>query len=706
MAQRISEQVAEYLTLGGDGFPSQTSVPLHVQGHTILGTTQTNNNDDNYKANLTTINGHLIINASYNNHNNYSQGIRINKGTNNRALLMLGGDTGSTYGTSDTTWYIGTFPNPNNSSITDLIIARNDCQFNNEKPSLQLTNDGLTVYKRVVVDSKTSGSANAGFYLKGGSSAGSDIYSQMYISSIGVAGNSSPGIAVLELGNNKSANTTNNAKGQLRLWGSGNKYSNIETKATANRTAYLPDVSGWLVMGGNGSSTGVGNSNTPVYIKTTGVADTVSNSVLTNLSSTTAGNIYTAEPRPGVTGTLAVTNGGTGNTSFTQYRLIYTSTATELSTATNLYTNGSNLAINKTSITNGFSFEVNGNSKFTGSLIPSSDSVFDLGDENTYWWNNVYANYFSGLSEATNKLITYVGRDVSIPTTANYGGAGAVFHIIGKTGENGNGSPVDMNILQMNWDNDGGYDSQLGIANGTTPQFLFRSQISNNNTNWRQAASIAQGTKTGSVTKPVYVDSSGEVKTIDVTISSGTTNNFTYYSSNKTLSSTSAIQYNATYGVIMEKAKIKALIPYYLCTDCLNTDTWFSNPSWHVLFNMTASNKPTEAGLYLTTLSVKYQKALIVGGNFSYTNCNVYWGGVLPIIPAEGSPYDDLFYQLTNSIDSQGSNNVQLGYYFHYTNSTYYGTVFNINFTDAAGDCQYKILEAKLTLQKITSLLI
>lgn len=372
MAQRISEQVAEYLTLGGDGFPSQTSVPLHVQGHTILGTTQTNNNDDNYKANLTTINGHLIINASYNNHNNYSQGIRINKGTNNRALLMLGGDTGSTYGTSDTTWHIGTFPNSNNSSITDLIIARNDCQFNNEKPSLQLTNDGLTVYKRVVVDSKTSGSANAGFYLKGGSSAGSDIYSQMYISSIGVAGNSSPGIAVLELGNNKSANTTNNAKGQLRLWGSGNKYSNIETKATANRTAYLPDVSGWLVMGGNGSSTGVGNSNTPVYIKTTGVADTVSNSVLTNLSSTTAGNIYTAEPRPGVTGTLAVTNGGTGQTSFTANRLVYASGSTSIASLQNIYVTDGQIGIGRMySGTN--SLTVDGDSEFYGNIYIDED---------------------------------------------------------------------------------------------------------------------------------------------------------------------------------------------------------------------------------------------------------------------------------------------------------------------------------------------
>jgi hypothetical protein len=75
---------------------------------------------------LTTINGHLIINASYNNHNNYSQGIRINKGSDNRALLMLGGDTGSTEGTNNMTWYIGTFPNSSNSSTTDLVIARYD----------------------------------------------------------------------------------------------------------------------------------------------------------------------------------------------------------------------------------------------------------------------------------------------------------------------------------------------------------------------------------------------------------------------------------------------------------------------------------------------------------------------------------------------------------------------------------------------------
>lgn len=44
-----------------------------------------------------------------------------------------------------------------------------------------------------------------------------------------------------------------------------------------------------------------------------GTAMTVSPSMLTNLGSTTAANIFTASPRPGVTGILPVANGGTGS---------------------------------------------------------------------------------------------------------------------------------------------------------------------------------------------------------------------------------------------------------------------------------------------------------------------------------------------------------------------------------------------------------
>ena len=45
-----------------------------------------------------------------------------------------------------------------------------------------------------------------------------------------------------------------------------------------------------------------------------GTGLTASPSMLTNLGSTTAANVLQASPRPGVTGTLGVGNGGTGKT--------------------------------------------------------------------------------------------------------------------------------------------------------------------------------------------------------------------------------------------------------------------------------------------------------------------------------------------------------------------------------------------------------
>ena len=45
---------------------------------------------------------------------------------------------------------------------------------------------------------------------------------------------------------------------------------------------------------------------------------------------------------------------------------------------------------------------------------------------------------------------------------AGYGGLGAMFHLLASssTSDTDNGkSSFDANVLQMNWDNDGGYDS-------------------------------------------------------------------------------------------------------------------------------------------------------------------------------------------------------------------------------------------------------
>ena len=64
--------------------------------------------------------------------------------------------------------------------------------------------------------------------------------------------------------------------------------------------------------------------------------------MLVNLASTSAANVFQASPRPGVTGTLGVGNGGTGKTSWTQWGVLYASTTTGL---TNTAAGGANTAL-------------------------------------------------------------------------------------------------------------------------------------------------------------------------------------------------------------------------------------------------------------------------------------------------------------------------------------------------------------------------
>lgn len=64
---------------------------------------------------------------------------------------------------------------------------------------------------------------------------------------------------------------------------------------------------------GSQDQTGIKVSGT-LPISNGGTGLTSSPSMLTNLGSTTAANVLTASPRPGVTGTLPIANGGTGAT--------------------------------------------------------------------------------------------------------------------------------------------------------------------------------------------------------------------------------------------------------------------------------------------------------------------------------------------------------------------------------------------------------
>lgn len=105
-----------------------------------------------------------------------------------------------------------------------------------------------------------------------------------------------------------------------------------------------------------------------------GTGMTSNPSMLTNLASTTAANVFQASPRPGVTGVLGTANGGTGNSSFTALRAIYTESATKLSSS-NHYMSASKLAINSTSESS-FTLYVNGSGGYNGDISQFSNSGY------------------------------------------------------------------------------------------------------------------------------------------------------------------------------------------------------------------------------------------------------------------------------------------------------------------------------------------
>ena len=73
----------------------------NLKGNTIIGTATSGSNK------TLTVNGHVIINPSYNTNNSYSEGLRINKDSNNWSVIALGGAVGTETGTSSAVWLIG-----------------------------------------------------------------------------------------------------------------------------------------------------------------------------------------------------------------------------------------------------------------------------------------------------------------------------------------------------------------------------------------------------------------------------------------------------------------------------------------------------------------------------------------------------------------------------------------------------------------------
>lgn len=71
------------------------------------GNTTFNANGNKDNTSKTVINGRLIVNPYYSTEQSYSEGIKVNRAKNGWANIILGGDNGSSTGTSSTTWLIG-----------------------------------------------------------------------------------------------------------------------------------------------------------------------------------------------------------------------------------------------------------------------------------------------------------------------------------------------------------------------------------------------------------------------------------------------------------------------------------------------------------------------------------------------------------------------------------------------------------------------
>lgn len=130
---------------------------------------------------------------------------------------------------------------------------------------------------------------------------------------------------------------------------------------------------------------------------------------------------------------VAVSEGGTGKSSWTANRLIYSSKTTTLANTANIYVNDSQLGINADAVPEGISLMVGGETLISGSITCDLDGIYAIGAEDCRW-ATVYATTFNGNATSADKVnntftvngISFDGqeaKDAGIIET-QYGGTG------------------------------------------------------------------------------------------------------------------------------------------------------------------------------------------------------------------------------------------------------------------------------------------
>ena len=91
---------------------------------------------------------------------------------------------------------------------------------------------------------------------------------------------------------------------------------------------------------------------------------------------------------------------------------------------------------------------------------------------------------FTPSSHNHSYLTLYGGRPANINFSTSTNGTGAMFHFVATSSTKTGKPPEDSNVLQMNWDNNGGWDTQFAISNGSSPHSYIRSQNNGTWGNW------------------------------------------------------------------------------------------------------------------------------------------------------------------------------------------------------------------------------
>ena len=122
------------------------------------------------------------------------------------------------------------------------------------------------------------------------------------------------------------------------------------------------------------------------------------------------------------------------------------------------------------------------------SSLPASDvyAWAKASSKPSYSWSEIGSkpSTFTPSSHNHNYLAIYGSRPADINFKTSTNGAGAMFHFVATSSTKTGKPPEDSNVLQMNWDNNGGWDTQFAISNGSSPHSYIRSQNNGTWGNW------------------------------------------------------------------------------------------------------------------------------------------------------------------------------------------------------------------------------